>query len=202
MLQVLPLWSKFKNKEEVVEELVLIPLIEAYEIIKEDVTATTSENNITRKIYKNVKKNSSISSHIGKQLIDVSCKPEEEGSDDNITEPDIKFFIATVCTVWIEAKRIYRGDSVSEYCGDRGLRRFISGYYSHQGNIDGMIAYIQRGCISDIQNEIIERVRTCNCSGLAENIGINASFVSFHKRNSTRDIKIYHLFFDFVIDSD
>lgn len=61
-----------------------------------------------------------------------------------------------------------------------------------------MIAYIQRGGISDIQSEIIDRVRIMDCIGLTETIGINASFLSVHKRIPTGNIKMYHLFFDFV----
>ena len=198
---MLPAPSRLRTKEEVIKTFILLPLIEAHRILKgrADITSTTPENEITKKIVYNVKHKSTISYHIyGRHLIDVSYRPKEDFDEATITEPDIKFFIAEVCTVWIEAKRIYKDNSVSDYCGEEGLGRFLSGYYSRQDDDGGMIAYIQRGCISDIQSEIMGRVKIMDCIGLTENIGINASFLSVHKRITTGNIKMYHLFFDFV----
>lgn len=44
-----------------------------------------------------------------------------------------------------EAKRLYRGDSVSEYLGDEGLGMFISGGYARQQDSGGMLGYVQKG---------------------------------------------------------
>lgn len=196
-----PPWSRFKNKEEIVEKLVLTPLIEAYRFVKEDITIATSENTITRKICTQLRKYSSISFYLEREFIDISCQSEEEGSEDGIiVKPDIKFHVALVIRVWIEAKRIYKDDSISEYCGNHGVGRFLSGYYSHQGNIDGMLAYIQKGKYSDIRETIRKCIKTCNCEKLVETVGLNSAFCSTHKSECRGNLKIYHLLFDFVLN--
>ncbi len=196
--QELPI-KKAINKEEVIKEWILIPLIEAYELIKNDILPNTYENKITWKIVYNVKHKSSISEMIcAKHIIDVSCRPKEDFNENTPNEPDIKFFISNICAFWIEAKRIYKNGTISDYCGEDGLGCFLSGYYSKQECGGGMIAYIQEGQLFDIQKEIIEKVNDCNCIELTEDIGIDNSFLSIHKRDTNRDVKIYHLLFDFV----
>ncbi len=190
--------NKFENDEEAITEWVLIPLIEAYRIIKEDIDANIGENKITEKIIRNVKKNSSISQYIDKHIINVKYRPKEILDAGDIKEPDITFFIPVVCEMHIEAKRIYKNGTVSDYCGKTGLGEFLSGNYSSNEDNGGMIAYIQEGQLSDIQKEIIGKVNGCNCIELTENIGIDNSFLSIHERNTNRDIRIYHLLFDFV----
>jgi len=196
--QELPI-KRARSKEEVIKEWILIPLIEAYELVKKDITPKTYENKITWKIVYNVKHNSSISKEIyEKHIIDVSCRPKEDSDENTPNEPDIKFFISHICAFWIEAKRIYKNGTVSDYCGDGGLGCFLSGYYSKHEDNGCMIAYIQEGQLSDIQKEIMEKVNGCNCIELIEDIGIDNSFLSRHERAIHREIKIYHLLFDFV----
>jgi hypothetical protein len=195
-----PAPSSLRSKEEVIKNFILSPLFEAHQIVKTEgrITVDTLENKISSKIVYNVKYKSSISELYKKHFIAIILKPEEHYDKDTIVEPDILFIVFGKCSMWIEAKRFYQDDSVSKYCGKKGLGRFLSGYYSRQDDDGGMIAYIQRGCISDIQSEIMERVKIMDCIELTENIGINASFLSVHKRITTGNIKMYHLFFDFV----
>ena len=42
-----------------------------------------------------------------------------------------------------EAKRLHRGDSVSEYVGDNGLGAFLDGTYASSCAAAGMLAYVQ-----------------------------------------------------------
>ncbi len=194
-----PFTSILKSKEEAIEEWILTPLIEAYGIIKKDIYSNTRENKITWMLAYNVKHKSSISKKIYKQhIIDVSCRPKEDSDENTPNEPDIKFFISHICAFWIEAKRIYENGTVSDYCGESGLGCFLSGYYSAKEDYGGMIAYIQEGRISEVQKNIIEEVNKCAYMKMKENIGVDNSFFSTHKRNSNRGIKIYHLLFDFV----
>lgn len=43
----------------------------------------------------------------------------------------------------IEAKRLYRSDSVSEYFGSGGLAMFIEGLYAADRQVAGMLGYVQ-----------------------------------------------------------
>ena len=43
----------------------------------------------------------------------------------------------------IEAKRLYRSDSVSEYLGKDGIQMFINGQYATEWPSAGMIGYVQ-----------------------------------------------------------
>ena len=190
-----------QSKEEVIKEWVLTPLIESYEIIKEEINTNTWENEITKKIILGVKNKSSISRIISKRSIRVFYRAKEVHDKDLTKEPDITFVIGEdniLHQIDIEAKRIYENGTVSDYCGKTGLCEFLSGNYSSNEDNGGMIAYIQEGCFSDIQKEIIARVDSCNCIELIEDIGIDNSFLSRHERAIHREIKIYHLLFDFV----
>ncbi|OQX21015.1 MAG: hypothetical protein BWK75_04100 [Candidatus Altiarchaeales archaeon A3] len=191
--------SRIKSKEETIKIFILQPLFEAYQIVRsEDVISnTTHEDTITRRIIDHIKRDSSISIYTDK-TIDISFTPGESSENGGLTRPDIKFFISDIIKIFIEAKRIYKGSTPGTYCGKEGLGRFLSGYYSSQEGHAGMIAYIQEGRLSDIQKEIIKKVNGCNCTELKEDLGIDNSFLSLHKRNSNSNIKIYHLLFDFV----
>lgn len=197
MVEAVP--CKVKSKDEAVKVWILQPLIEAYELIKGDITPGTHENKITWKLVFNVKHKSSIAKEVyEKHTIDVSCRPKEASDEDTPNESDMKFFIAHTCVMLIEAKRIYEHGTVSDYCGKKGVGRFLSGYYSSEEDNGGMIAYIQKGRIGDVRMNIITKLNEHNCKEIKENIGVDNTFVSIHKRVSNEEIKIYHLLLDFV----
>ncbi len=197
-MSIPPIGFLFKNKEEAIEDMVLKPLLEAYEIVKGDITKTTPENQITKKIVLKVKKNPYILPYIDKHFIKISYRPPEVYEDETVNEPDMAFFIVGKCDFWIEAKRIYEKSTPYTYCGENGLGRFLSGYYSAKDGHAGMIAYIQEGILEDIRKDIMERVNCCSCKELTEDIEIDNSFSFIHERCVNGNIKIYHLLFDFV----
>ncbi len=98
MVEAVP--CKVKSKEEAIKVWILQPLIEAYELIKGDITLDTYENKITWKLVFNVKHKSSIAKEVyEKHTIDVSCRPKEAFDEDTPNEPDMKFFIAHICVM-------------------------------------------------------------------------------------------------------
>lgn len=48
----------------------------------------------------------------------------------------------------VEAKRLYRSDSVSEYVDDEGIGAFISGDYAKDDDFGGMVGYVQTDSVA------------------------------------------------------
>ena len=110
----------------------------------------------------------------------------------------------------IEAKRLYRSDSVNEYFGDSGLGCFITGRYASQETTGGLLGYVQ----TDTSLEWLTRLRT----GFAERtetlrIALGTTFAeadglqdlgpllkSCHGRQPAilGQIEIFHLMLDFL----
>lgn len=184
------------NKPEFIERFIFNPLFESYNHIKKKEGIENSEEPpITKEIYKYIRNSSSISAEVKRHIIIVKYNPTEV-EDEGERKPDLEFIIPNCFRIFFEAKRIYKADSCSIYCGKDGLGRFLSGYYSSEDIDGGMIAYVQKGDILEVQEKIIGVVRKKDCMNLIRAIGNDFTFLSVHKRRSNDDIKIYHMFFD------
>ncbi len=194
---------KFQKKENTIIELVLKPLIEAYNIAKTDKNMVNyKENKITKKIVWYLKNSTSISNLYQKRSISIIMRPKEHITIDDICEPDIKFIIKDYVWMEIESKRIYEENnnwSISEYLSsDKGIGRFLSGKYSENENHGGMVGYIQNGNLSDIINNVKKGLKNCNLKKISNKNIINNCISSIHLRTNNDDITIYHLFFYFT----
>lgn len=186
----------FDNKPDFIKRFIFNPLFEAYNHLKLiEVIKNSDEVKINRKMYKYIRDISTISKEVQKNIIIVRYKPKDVVGDEE-HEPDLEFALPNCFRIFFEAKRIYKSDSYSKYCGEDGLGRFLSGYYSSEDIDGGMIAYVQIGNILEAQEKIIRKVQKIDCISLNRNIGIDYSFLSIHKRISNINIKIYHIFFD------
>ena len=184
------------NKPEFIERFIFKPLFESYNHIKKKEGIENSEEPpITKEIYKYIKTSSSISAEVKRHIIIVKYNPTEV-EDEGERKPDLEFIIPDCFRIFFEAKRIYKADSCSIYWGKDGLGRFLSGYYSSEDIDGGMIAYVQKGDILNVQEKIIGVVRQKDCINLNRAIGNDFTFLSVHERKSNGDIKIYHIFFD------
>lgn len=184
------------NKQDFIKRFIFNPLFEAYNHLKliEEIK-NSNEVKINREMYKYIRDFSSISREIQKHIIFVNYKPKEVVGDGE-HEPDLQFVLPNCFSIFFEAKRIYKSDSYSIYCGEGGLGRFLSGYYSSEDIDGGMIAYVQIGNILEAQEKIIRIVQKMECINVNRNIGIDSTLLSIHKRLSNNNIKIYHIFFD------
>jgi len=200
---VFPLfWYRFQEKEQLIINIVLKPLVEAYKIAKKDERMISyDENTITRDIVWYLKNNTSISSLYQKRTIAIIMRPKEHITIDEICEPDIKFIINTLLWMEIEAKRIYKEHnnwSTLEYLSEEdGIGRFLSGKYSKNEDHGGMIGYIQKGNLSEIISDIKSGLTNCNCKKYSDIDVMDNSMSSVHSRKNNDDIIIYHLFFYF-----
>lgn len=184
------------KKPEFIEKFIFNPLFESYNHIKKaEGIKNSEETSITKEIYKFIKTSSSISPATKRHIISVKYNPTEV-EDNGERKPDLEFIIPDCFRIFFEAKRIYKADSCSIYCGKGGLGRFLSGYYSSEDVDGGMIAYVQNGNILKVQEKIIELVYKKDCLDINRAIGNDFTFLSSHVRKLNDDIKIYHIFFD------
>lgn len=103
----------------------------------------------------------------------------------------------------VEAKRLYRSDSVNSYMGDEGLGAFAASYYAENDSAGGMLGYVQTKSVTHWQTKIEARIgaesSALSISGKAKSVahqfraGPTHMFRSTHQRQATRDpIEIFH----------
>ncbi len=184
------------DRSQFIKKLVLCPIVESSEHLKQiENINDMGENKITGVIYKYIKNKSSISGAIGRKYITVHYRAKDI-VEDKETEPDLELTVFNCFSIKFEAKRIYsRG--YAEYCGEGGLECFLSGYYSYDDEIGGMLAYVQRDDIFKVKEEIIERVKNKECINVIDAFFVDLSFLSTHKRKELNNtIDIYHILLD------
>jgi hypothetical protein len=107
----------------------------------------------------------------------------------------------------IEAKRLYRSDSVSEYLDDEGIGAFILGEYAKDDEHGGMIGYVQTGKMQEWLSKVSTRLPKLPHHRMAAKTeaweavdfpkGPSLCFKSSHTRNSGGAIMVFHVFFAF-----
>jgi len=112
----------------------------------------------------------------------------------------------------IEAKRLYRSDSVNEYLGPSGLQMFIRGQYAGSWPSAGMLGYVQSDSYSAwllrmASGIAARRVEICVCEGIPgwapagwDGLGLNNVHVSYHERllGGLGRMQIFHLLLEFT----
>lgn len=104
----------------------------------------------------------------------------------------------------IEAKRLYRSDSVSEYVGKEGLEAILTEYYAKGDSHAGMLGYVQEGVAHEWANKIRKKLeKNRQGYGLDPNedcwsqrndeSNLEHSFSSHHPHCS-RPITVHHTF--------
>jgi hypothetical protein len=99
----------------------------------------------------------------------------------------------------IEAKRFYRGDSVSKYVNDEGVGAFICEEYAKDDDFGGMVGYIQKGAITDWVPKIDAKL-AAETSTISKRLksaqfkeGPKNCYTSTHLRESGREIELVHV---------
>jgi hypothetical protein len=112
----------------------------------------------------------------------------------------------------LEAKRLYRSDSVGEYFGPRGLEMFLNGTYASRWSSAGMLGYIQTDTharwLENIRKGFLSRKTELNVcadqdgwkSAEWPEDGLSEIDESCHNRipPTLGKIEIYHLLLEFV----
>lgn len=109
----------------------------------------------------------------------------------------------------IEAKRLYRSDSVGKYLDDEGIGAFILGEYAKDDDHGGMIGYVQNGKMQDWLSKVETRLPKLPHHRTAEKTqswertnfakGPRLCYRSSHTRNSGREFTVFHVFFAFGV---
>jgi hypothetical protein len=108
----------------------------------------------------------------------------------------------------VEAKRLYRSDSVNEYFGPSGLQMFITGNYAPGWPSAGMLGYVQSDTCATWLHRLesgfaVRSVEICACDGMApvgwEGVGLQSVQMSQHERTLPNQgrIQIFHLLLEF-----
>jgi len=192
---------KFRKGKQVIIDLILKPLVEAYEVMKgRDCDAVNyDENAITKRLVWYLKHETSIAKLYQKRTIAIEMRPKEQATIEETYEPDIKILVWKMLWMEIEAKRFYEKNnwSISEYLSDDGIGRFLSGRYSKNEKHGGMIGYIQNGNFHTIIQKIKAGLLRRDCKECHDVVEIGECLLSIHNRISSNDIEMYHLFFYF-----
>ena len=110
----------------------------------------------------------------------------------------------------VEAKRLYRSDSVREYLGTGGLGMFLEGAYASMWPSAGMLGYVQNRTCTEWLGEVGDRLAKGNrtfalckqeptfSSPDWQTAGLKDVKTSCHTRTDERlgIIRIFHLFLD------
>ena len=112
----------------------------------------------------------------------------------------------------IEAKRLYRSDSVNEYFGVAGLQMLVNGTYASEWPSAGMIGYVQSDSSSTWASRLADgfmsrRTQLAVCAGRPTwgatgwvGDGLDSVQSSCHERTKgdLGQIEVYHLLLDFI----
>lgn len=112
----------------------------------------------------------------------------------------------------VEAKRLYRSDSVNEYFGPGGLQMFVDGEYAGRWSSAGMLGYVQSDTCAGWLRRLASgfaarRVEICASEGLSDwtpagwqGEGLDGVHTSQHDRplENLGPIQIFHLLVEFT----
>ncbi len=183
--------SKYKNKSELINEFVINPILQSESFLKKKVKKLKkiNENAITDELVRYLKYYSKHHYLYQAHQIDVSVRPKQV-SKSSINEPDIKFLIGEVKNkIIFEAKRLNDYSSESDYCGNDGFGRFLSGYYEIN-EYCGMLGYVETGNVDVRIKKIKGKLKILNLVKLI-NLSLKC-FQSTHK-NSKLKLNCYHI---------
>lgn len=107
----------------------------------------------------------------------------------------------------IEAKRLYRSDSVSAYVDEEGLLAFLGGYYAQDDDASGMLGYIQTKSLghwipkleSKLRRLVHPKNRRDAKSLMKVSFGGGPEHIyrTHHTRDGFCEIDVFHTFFLF-----
>ncbi len=134
----------------------LILMVQAHQRLKRHSLATAEEPHITGELVKNAK--ALIESPEAASWMDhievLDDPPQDAPNRYGKKRPRIDIEFVTTGQgkrprFLIEAKRLYRSDSVSEYFAAGGLQMFVRGAYAAEWQSAGMLGYVQSGtCVA------------------------------------------------------
>ncbi len=194
----------YDSVQQWIEELYLSSMIDAYKIVKNIPNISSfDENGIRNKIqHALTHKCGKISEFINDDTINFGAEVQMITREGDIKRNDIQFFISKLRYI-IECKKI-KGAVQAQYI-DAGIKRFVYlEYIKDSEDYSGMCSFVVGGNLEGIIDRLKKNVSDYHfvvekSSLLSQKVcDWEASFHSQHKKqNSSKEILIHHLFFDF-----
>ncbi|NOR44847.1 MAG: hypothetical protein GQ534_04605 [Candidatus Delongbacteria bacterium] len=208
--------SAFNYSNEIYEtefKQILAGITECYKMmIKDNIKVPNNENGIRDILYLEYLRKQEIRLKVGLIEYRIDRETQEDHTNGRV---DLRIFSKNDFENYdaiyiIECKRLDNTNLTGmsglngEYINN-GIQRFVSNYYSSYYNVNGMIGFVvqQLDILDNIQkiNQLLENnFPNTNTVNYIESIDFiedfEYSFYSIH-RSSNKDIKLYHLMFDF-----
>jgi len=186
----------FTSLEDLIENLYLSSMIEAFKRLNKNEIVGLSENTIRDKLQYELQFNcGKISKLYNDRTIWFDAEAQIITKEQKKKRTDIKFFIPHFLYV-VECKRV-KGASQSQYINE-GINRFISRIYINKTEkYAGMCSFVVAGDIKAIMHKLTKKVSKFYGKEIVnETIGkLDTSFRSAHSKDDS-EVYIYHLFFD------
>ena len=208
--------SAFHYSNEIYEtefQQILTGITECYKMmIKDNIEVPNDENDIRDILYLEYLRKQEIRLKVGLIEYRIDRETQEDHTNGRV---DLRIFSKNDFEDYdaiyiIECKRLDNNNTTgvsglnAKYIND-GVLRFVSNHYSSYYNVNGMIGFVvqQLDILDNIQkiNQLLKNnFPNANTVNYIESIGFiedfEYSFYSIHK-SSNKDIKLYHLMFDF-----
>ena len=191
--------AKFKDKEDLIENLFLKSLIDSFSRVKNiENIYNISENKIRNEFQFDLTYINKLTKQIIENgLITFTAENQIINYESEVKRTDIQFIITGLVTYVVECKKL-KGISKAQYI-DSGINRFIENIYiSKNEEYAGMCSFIVSKDVKHIISGTKERVKQYNFVSLNDNLicDFENSFSSTHKKVDGYNIQIHHLFFD------
>lgn len=186
----------FTSLEDLVENLYLSSMVEAFRGLDTSFLSGLNENDIRNKLQYELSFNcGKISGLINDRSIELVAEGQIIIKNYEIKRTDITFFIPKFLYV-IECKKV-SGARQRQYI-DEGINRFVSRIYINESEkYAGMCSFITSGNPKGIIDRLTKKVSKFHGKEIiSEPIGkLETSFRSIHVKNHI-EVYIHHLFFD------
>lgn len=191
--------QKYKNANDLIENLFLKSLIESFLRIKNiENISKLSEPKIRNKFqYDLTYSNITIKDLIDKGYITFTAENQIVNEKEEIKRTDIQFVISGLINYVVECKKL-KGVRKAQYI-DSGISRFINHeYIGENEKYAGMCSFITAGDIENIIKGTKNRVAEYHNIQIDDKIlcDFKFSFSSTHSKINNKKILIHHLFFN------
>ncbi|MCH7964517.1 MAG: hypothetical protein IH852_11345 [Bacteroidetes bacterium] len=196
------IWSShlpYRSQVDLYENLYLKAIIDSYYHI--DKRKGKEEKIRDRFYYDLTHRNPLTKKWCDLELLDIRFEKWKMDTDKNKSRVDLSFFWSGFSYFEIECKLLFQQPSKNEAYFNDGLIRFINLKYAEKNEYAGMLGFVVSGDIETIRDKILSRTKTFypSASPIQSNfINWKYIFISHHLKKDKRNIRIYHLFFQFT----
>jgi hypothetical protein len=188
----------YKSKVDLYENLYLKAIIDSYSSINKK---SGKEEELRDRFYYDLTHCNPLTKEwYDLEILNISFEKWKMNIDKNKTRVDLSFFWSGFGNFEIECKRLFKQPSKNKAYLDNGLVRFINLKYAENNEYAGMLGFVVSGNIDIISDKILNDTKTFHSNGFPIQYSIHScahSFISNHTKINKKNIRIYHLHFQF-----